>query len=204
MQQSIPNPMPHAVPQQLANGTAYFNGQLLCSVPVIGSQDPQTANFMPNANQYSGRPQRKQWGCTDPAAWNYNPTANVNLPGFCKYRSPTEGCTDPNALNYDPKAQQDNGRCVAKVPGCNNPFSPAFNPKANINDGSCTLPFIGCTDRKAKNYDPSAVINSFCWYGSYGCKDTNSPSYDHAALLSDPSKCCPASAPKPQSNCNCA
>lgn len=46
-------------------------------------------------------------GCTDPAADNYNPNANVN-DGSCVF----SGCTDSRAENYDANASNDDGSCV--------------------------------------------------------------------------------------------
>jgi hypothetical protein len=48
------------------------------------------------------------FGCTDPAATNYNAEANME-DGSCVY--PTVGCTDPSAVNFDPLAAVDNGTC---------------------------------------------------------------------------------------------
>jgi hypothetical protein len=48
------------------------------------------------------------FGCTDPAATNYNAEANME-DGSCVY--PTVGCTDPSAVNFDPLAALDNGTC---------------------------------------------------------------------------------------------
>ena len=52
-------------------------------------------------------------GCTDPAADNYDPNANVD-DGSCSY-SVTLGCTDATASNYDPAAGADDGSCLYPV-----------------------------------------------------------------------------------------
>lgn len=49
------------------------------------------------------------FGCTDPAALNYNPEASAN-DNSCIY--PYYGCTDSTALNYNPYANTDDGSCV--------------------------------------------------------------------------------------------
>ncbi len=64
-------------------------------------------------------------GCTDPAATNYNPNANVN-DGSCVY--PT-GCTDSLALNFDPNALIEDGSCEYARPEAPNVITPGgVNP----------------------------------------------------------------------------
>ena len=52
------------------------------------------------------------YGCTDPTATNYDPTATVD-DGSCIY--PSSGCMDPSANNYDPLATTDDGSCTYTV-----------------------------------------------------------------------------------------
>jgi hypothetical protein len=47
------------------------------------------------------------YGCTDPAATNYDASANTD-DGTCSY----SGCTDPAATNYNANATTDDGSCV--------------------------------------------------------------------------------------------
>ena len=56
--------------------------------------------------------QSKIYGCTNPAATNYNSAANVD-DGSCKYSKNTlvPGCMNPTATNYNPSATTDDGSC---------------------------------------------------------------------------------------------
>ena len=56
------------------------------------------------------------FGCTDPAADNYDPAANTD-DGSCTYT--ILGCTDPAACNYDATATVDDGSCIYIVVGYN-------------------------------------------------------------------------------------
>ena len=47
------------------------------------------------------------------------------------------GCTDPTAFNYDPSANVDNGGCIAVQSGCTDPAANNYNPYANTDDGTC-------------------------------------------------------------------
>lgn len=51
---------------------------------------------------------KKQTGCTDYTAKNFNPAAVVDDESCIYY---TYGCTDRNALNYDAHAEFDDGKC---------------------------------------------------------------------------------------------
>ena len=48
-------------------------------------------------------------GCTDPTAFNYNPSANTN-DGSCT--QVIEGCTDASAFNYNSYPNTDDGSCL--------------------------------------------------------------------------------------------
>ncbi|OIR16676.1 MAG: hypothetical protein BEU04_01720 [Marine Group III euryarchaeote CG-Bathy1] len=82
------------------------------------------------------------YGCTDPAANNYDDNATAHDPNQCNYDK--EGCTDPAANNYDSEADVDDGTCIF--------------PQDDI---------WGCMDENAENYNPAANkegVNS-CDYG---------------------------------------
>ena len=73
------------------------------------------------------------YGCTDPMANNYNPSATSN-DNSCVY--PFYGCTDPNAANYNPNADTDDGSCSFQH-GCTDPAAINYTENAVIDDGSC-------------------------------------------------------------------
>lgn len=77
-----------------------------------------------------------QPGCTDPAADNYDSSANMD-DGSCTYSS--EGCTYPQAINYDALATVDDGSCefVQYIQGCTYATASNYDPTANFDDGSC-------------------------------------------------------------------
>ena len=77
-------------------------------------------------------------GCTDPAACNYDASANVD-DGSCLT---TYGCTDPTQFNYDPAATCDDGSCVPFTGGCTDSAAANYNPSANTDDGSCLYPDV--------------------------------------------------------------
>jgi hypothetical protein len=98
-------------------------------------------------------------GCTDPAACNYNPEAEINN-GSCTY---PDGCTDPLACNYELAASCDDGSCV--YGGCNDASACNFNPNAACDDGTCIY-FVDCagvcggnyiSDECGNCYDPDAI-----------------------------------------------
>jgi len=81
------------------------------------------------------------YGCTDPAAANFNPLATTD-DGSCFYPCTDCGCTDPAAVNYDPSAVTDDGSCYYPCVGCGctDPNALNYDPNATINDGSCVYP----------------------------------------------------------------
>jgi hypothetical protein len=120
-------------------------------------------------------------GCTDPAACNFDPTANSN-DGSCDYSC--YGCTEPTACNYDSEATLDDGSCDYSCYGCTDPTACNFNPEVTLNDGSCTYP--GCIDVNACNYDPTAgCSDGSCTYGCAGCMDPTACNYNAGATTDD-------------------
>jgi len=127
-------------------------------------------------------------GCIDPAADNYDATANIDN-ATCLY----SGCTDNNpntnggvALNYDPNANVDDGSCTYPVYGCTDPASLCnYDPTATNDNNSCGS-FFGCADPLAANYDSSADICHDATQCSYiGCTDPTATNYDPNANVDD-------------------
>ncbi len=56
------------------------------------------------------------FGCTDPAANNYNPDATRDDGSSPYDAEPFYGCTDPTANNYNPEATSDDGSCTYDEP----------------------------------------------------------------------------------------
>ena len=73
------------------------------------------------------------YGCTDPAANNYDVTATVD-DGSCIVD--VYGCTGPSYCNYNPLANVDDGSCGGWA-GCMDPLYAEYNQFANCDDGSC-------------------------------------------------------------------
>ena len=152
-------------------------------------------------------------GCTDPAACNYDPLANVD-DGSCDFSS-CSGCTDATACNYNPAATTDDGSCeFTSCAGCTDATACNYDASATIDDGSCEfLSCAGCTDPIACNYDAGATIddgsclqadacgvcggdNSTC----QGCTDPAAENYDPAAILDDGSCTYPPACPEDLNN----
>jgi len=47
------------------------------------------------------------------------------------------GCTDPLAFNYDPTANTDDGSCIPFINGCTDTAAANYDQTANTDDGSC-------------------------------------------------------------------
>ena len=77
-----------------------------------GSGDDEWAWEDDEGNMYN----EMYWGCTNDAAVNYDPYANVD-DGSCEPM--IEGCTDPEANNYDEDANSDDESCDYEEPVSN-------------------------------------------------------------------------------------
>ena len=78
---------------------------------------------------------------------------------------PTFGCNDPNAENYDPTADVNNYSCIY-ILGCMDTNSCNYNSSSTMDDSTCDYSCIGCTDPMALNYvDESITIeDGSCLY----------------------------------------
>ncbi len=144
------------------------------------------------------------WGCIDPTAFNYDPTANIDnggcvpvvigcmIPGSFNYNAQANtsgpcipiiyGCTSPIAFNYNPLANTDDGSCVGVVYGCTDSTMWNYMPSANIDDSSCVPYIFGCMDPSMWNYNPNAnTDNGSCIAFAYGCTDSTMFNYDPLA-----------------------
>ena len=100
----------------------------------IAEQSCATAEFIP------------VYGCMDPAAFNYNPEANI-ADGSCI--GAVSGCTDETACNFEPEANVDNGTC--ELPSCDDQNACNYDPEAAcFNDELCV--FIGVVSVTGENY----------------------------------------------------
>jgi hypothetical protein len=138
-------------------------------------------------------------GCTNPAACNYNPLANVDnnsclFPGLpCDDNNPNtmndsinpdclcagilivQGCMDPNSCNYNPQANMDDNTCIYPDTPCDDNNPDTFN---DLLDSLCncvgTLYVSGCMDPNACNYNPLANIDdNSCILPGSPCDDGN-------------------------------
>ena len=122
-------------------------------------------------------------GCMDSTAYNYDPIANVELPGSCiPY---VYGCMDPTMFNYDPLATASD-TCIPYIYGCTDASMFNYNINANTDNGSC-IPFVyGCTDSTMYNFDPLAnTDNGSCISFVYGCMDIDAINYNPLANADD-------------------
>tara|TARA_R110002126_G_scaffold41129_2_gene120013 strand:+ start:2100 stop:10103 length:8004 start_codon:yes stop_codon:yes gene_type:complete len=92
-----------------------------------------------------------QIGCTIACGDGTSDTPGNPNTACCTYT--IWGCTDPTAFNYNPTANFDDGSCYPIILGCTDPLYTQYNPLANTDDGSCaTLISYGCLDSTACNY----------------------------------------------------
>ena len=79
------------------------------------------------------------------------------------------GCTDEAAFNFNPTATEDNGSCIPTVAGCSDVEACNYSFGVNLEDGSCDYEScVGCLDDGACNYDSEAVQAGECAYPEAG------------------------------------
>lgn len=118
------------------------------------------------------------FGCTDPSANNYNPSADTD-DGFCDYDldndgvpdvDEIDGCTDPTAANYNPLATEDNGSCIDAILGCmysgevgdedlEDSDSGISFGHGGITSSDYTVPSPYTENTPACNYNPNANVD---------------------------------------------
>ncbi|MEM7575512.1 MAG: M12 family metallo-peptidase, partial [Bacteroidota bacterium] len=137
---------------------------------LINLSEPFTVTVLPDATC------NPVFGCMDPEAHNYDPTAN-NDDGSCETCSDgiqngdetgidcggslcgpclIPGCTDPAAHNYNPAATVDDGSCETCSDGIQNGDETGIDCGGSL-CGPCLIP--GCTDPVAHNYNPAATVD---------------------------------------------
>ena len=107
-------------------------------------------------------------GCTNPAAFNYDPSATVNdgscipiILGCIDSNAANFGCTGVNIPPCNDNPNTDGGNCLYGIYGCTNAAASNYDPTASIDDGTCivVLALDGCTDPYATNYDANATVD---------------------------------------------
>mgnify|MGYP003640334587 CR=1 FL=1 len=121
------------------------------------------------------------FGCTDFLAFNYDPTADVNV-GCIPV---VAGCMDAFAFNYNANANTQD-TCIQIMYGCMSNIALNYDSTANTDDGSCIGIVLGCTDTAAFNWNPTAnVDNGECVPVIYGCINITQFNYDSLANTND-------------------
>ncbi len=122
-------------------------------------------------------------GCTDPAACNYDETANMD-DGTCYFTG--ESCDD-----MDPTTVGDtwDANCVcggASTPGCTDPTACNFDMNATADDGSCYFTGDTCDDMDATTVGDAWDANCVCvGVATPGCIDPAACNYDDTATVDD-------------------
>ena len=125
----------------------------------------------------------KIFGCTYPAAINYDSLANTD--DVSCYYNP--GCTNPVYLEYDANYDYDDGSCnTLVVLGCMDPLALNYNALANTElTGSCIAIVTGCMQPLAFNYNPNANVSDTCIAIVYGCMSDFAINYNPLANTDD-------------------
>ena len=89
------------------------------------------------------------------------------------------GCTDPAVFNYDPSAEFDDGTCNPVIVGCLDETACNFDDGADFDDSTCEYASEGCDCLGAclLETDDGGGCDEF---EIFGCTDTNAINYDSA------------------------
>ena len=165
------------------NSNADYDDGSCATLVVLGCMDSTAYNYDPTANvELIGSCVPYVYGCMDPVMFNYDPLATASdtcIPYLY-------GCTDASMFNYDINANTDNGSCIPFVYGCTDTTMYNYDPLANSDNGTC-VPFVyGCTETIALNFDALANTNDgSCIYPYLGCTDSTAINYEPAANVDD-------------------
>ena len=167
--------------------TADYNDGSCTTQAIWGCIDPSAFNYDPSANIDNGGCVDVIYGCMIQGSFNYNP--NANTPTNCI--PVIYGCTSDIAINYNPNANTDDGSCEGAILGCTDTSAFNFAPLANTDDGSCIPIIYGCINPTMFNYDSLANTNDgTCIPFTYGCTDSTMLNYNPLAN-SDNNTCIP-------------
>jgi hypothetical protein len=144
------------------------------SVQYFGCTDPTAFNYQPTAMVDDGSCIAVVLGCMIASASNYNSSVNTSIANYCEWI----GCMDVTAFNYIP------------FPA----IALTYNNGNNIIDnGLCVATVLGCVDATAFNYNVSAnTDDGTCLPFIYGCTDPTSFNYNSSANTADPNDPCEA------------
>jgi hypothetical protein len=127
------------------------------------------------------------YGCTDPAADNFDPAANTSNSSCIYY-----GCTDPNFVEFDPNANVDDGTCATPITyGCMDTSTGTIGDGSGyaydtyINGGPFTNPCDG-TNGDPCVADPYGTMQTIvtnamgccCEHTIVGCMDPTATNFD--------------------------
>jgi hypothetical protein len=184
------------------SNTATINDNTLCTYP----QPYSTCNggCINDVNTNNICDENEIAGCTDPAASNYNPLADIN--GGCTYApAPVVGCMYPAAPCYSAAATQQGLPALQYcVTACASPSPMPLGmpvPAGGAPPASCTdflacnygaaaaceyTSCVGCTSNSlACNYNPTATVVEACTFSCYGCTTPGACNYSATATITD-------------------